>query len=70
MPCTGHTAVDQGSQAIVHMKDGSKIVGRFRKQFGHRVYLDGHNPIHVRLIRCVGYFRPKTEYLDLSGMKE
>lgn len=50
---TGHMSVPKGKMAVVHMRDGTKVIGKFVKNDKNRVYLEGRLPIEASKIRTV-----------------
>lgn len=57
---TGHTTVRTGKKVMVHLLDGHKIIGKFlRKEHSH-VFLEGQEPIKVKDIRTVSYYKENT----------
>lgn len=65
MTSTGHMSAPKGTKVIVHMRDGSKIVGKyFEKQSRYvAIEIDEHNSqlIPTAKIRTISIYKPNTK---------
>lgn len=53
MAGTGHTSAPKGKTVVVHMRDGSKRIGKFWKKDKNKVYLVDQEPIRAEKIRTI-----------------
>jgi hypothetical protein len=56
----GHTSTHPGKRVMVHLRNGEKVIGKFRKKEGNLIYLDGLDPIPTAKVRCLSHYRAQT----------
>ena len=56
---TGHTSAPRGSKVIVHMRDGSKLIGKFLKTVDNKIYVENHEPFMSAKIRTMSIYRAR-----------
>lgn len=54
---TGHTHAPPGKRVMVHMRDGTKRIGKFKKTEGKLIYLENQEPIRTKLVRTISILR-------------
>ena len=56
----GHTHAPKGKRVIVHMRDGTKRIGKFKKTEGNCIYLEDQEPIRTKKVRCLSIWKNQT----------
>ena len=53
----GHTSVQQGKKVMVHLKNGEKIVAKFKEKKGEKIIFYDYETIGTNIIRTISIYK-------------
>lgn len=54
-------AVRQGKRVIVHLRDGTKVVAKFKERRDRELLFYDHDPIPTEHVRTISIYRQSAE---------